>query len=314
MKIASCIPSSARLLLPLALVLPVLAGAYGDGCVITIEPLPQECELDCVLATDDDGEELCECAEPVPCDVVADDGTVTAAAPGDVVSDDDCTLCRCRTDGAIVCEQLPPDECGGVCLFEGETYAVGESFPSPDGCNTCFCGEDGFVACTEMACPCAGADDPSCGGPGVCELDNGEVIHVGETIEIDDCNVCQCTDDGLLCTAAWCPTVCELDDGTVVEVGDSVPAPDGCNTCYCGEDGGLYCTEMACVCDPATDEDCEPPPPPTCEYEGERYEAGETFPAGDGCNTCSCTDDGFVACTLMACVCDDTTPDGDCVP
>ncbi|EYF03289.1 hypothetical protein [Chondromyces apiculatus] len=51
----------------------------------------------------------------------------------------------------------------------------------------------------------------------------------------------------------------------------------------------------------------------TCNYDGETYDAGENFPAGDGCNTCFCDSDGSVGCTLAACdeppgVCD--TPQG----
>jgi hypothetical protein len=37
-----------------------------------------------------------------------------------------------------------------------------------------------------------------------------------------------------------------------------------------------------------------------CEYGGEQYELGESFPDEDGCNTCSCTEMG-VACTLIGC-------------
>jgi len=37
-----------------------------------------------------------------------------------------------------------------------------------------------------------------------------------------------------------------------------------------------------------------------CEYAGEQYELGETFPDTDECNTCTCTVVG-VACTLIAC-------------
>jgi hypothetical protein len=40
----------------------------------------------------------------------------------------------------------------------------------------------------------------------------------------------------------------------------------------------------------------------TCEWDGETYERGETFPAGDGCNSCHCGDDGQVSCTLVACL------------
>lgn len=38
-----------------------------------------------------------------------------------------------------------------------------------------------------------------------------------------------------------------------------------------------------------------------CEYNGVTYQVGESFPADDGCNSCSCTETGEVACTLMAC-------------
>jgi hypothetical protein len=47
----------------------------------------------------------------------------------------------------------------------------------------------------------------------------------------------------------------------------------------------------------------------TCEYEGGIYQAGESFPSIDGCNTCSCGEDGLVACTERACLCDAEDPD-----
>lgn len=40
----------------------------------------------------------------------------------------------------------------------------------------------------------------------------------------------------------------------------------------------------------------------TCEVDGVVHDPGESFPAEDGCNTCVCSDDGTVACTLRACV------------
>jgi hypothetical protein len=39
----------------------------------------------------------------------------------------------------------------------------------------------------------------------------------------------------------------------------------------------------------------------TCSYEGQSYAHGASFPAADGCNTCSCSASG-VACTKMACL------------
>jgi hypothetical protein len=38
-----------------------------------------------------------------------------------------------------------------------------------------------------------------------------------------------------------------------------------------------------------------------CLYAGERYDVGDSFPSDDGCNSCSCTAGGLVACTLRAC-------------
>ena len=50
---------------------------------------------------------------------------------------------------------------------------------------------------------------------------------------------------------------------------------------------------------------CQPLPvePDGCEYGGEYYEPGESFPSEDGCNTCSCGGGGAIACTLRACGC-----------
>jgi hypothetical protein len=46
----------------------------------------------------------------------------------------------------------------------------------------------------------------------------------------------------------------------------------------------------------------------TCTYGGATYDAGESFDATDGCNTCSCTD-GEVVCTLVACETPPVEPD-----
>jgi hypothetical protein len=39
-----------------------------------------------------------------------------------------------------------------------------------------------------------------------------------------------------------------------------------------------------------------------CEFGGETHQIGETFPAGDGCNSCHCDEDGEVSCTLLECI------------
>ena len=49
---------------------------------------------------------------------------------------------------------------------------------------------------------------------------------------------------------------------------------------------------------------CQEKEPLTCEYNGETYSVGDSFDAGDGCNSCSCDEEdgeAMVSCTLMAC-------------
>jgi hypothetical protein len=38
-----------------------------------------------------------------------------------------------------------------------------------------------------------------------------------------------------------------------------------------------------------------------CTYDGQSYDAGETFPATDGCNSCFCDESGSVGCTEKGC-------------
>ena len=79
--------------------------------------------------------------------------------------------------------------------------------------------------------------------------------------------------------------------------GDDCYGPDGpmsagdsymedCNTCTCGEDGRISCTEKACL---------------ACTYEGTGYAVGESWAAGDGCNLCQCLEGGTVECTTSSC-------------
>lgn len=76
------------------------------------------------------------------------------------------------------------------------------------------------------------------------------------------------------------------------KVGESFPAPDGCNTCSCTEDGTVACTLIACI-DPK-------PQPDGCSDGKTNFAIGASFPSPDGCNKCSCTKDGIV-CTEIAC-------------
>jgi len=49
----------------------------------------------------------------------------------------------------------------------------------------------------------------------------------------------------------------------------------------------------------------------TCEVDGQLYRVGESFPAPDGCNTCTCHWGGDAACTEMGCIDDSGDTDTD---
>lgn len=46
-------------------------------------------------------------------------------------------------------------------------------------------------------------------------------------------------------------------DGTTYRAGDSFPATDGCNTCFCSDNGAVGCTKKACVGSTAIQPQCQ---------------------------------------------------------
>jgi hypothetical protein len=96
--------------------------------------------------------------------------------------------------------------------------------------------------------------------------------------------------------------------GGQCEPGDQMMADDGCNTCSCTDDGQWACTALGC--DPTqgatdgADSGGDGFPPGMCE-------PGDTMPADDGCNTCTCDDSGLWACTAIGC---EPTGGGECTP
>lgn len=56
---------------------------------------------------------------------------------------------------------------------------------------------------------------------------------------------CICTATGMQCASCPMP-LCMLSDGRYLQEGQSAIAPDGCNTCTCGPNTQLSCTEIAC--------------------------------------------------------------------
>jgi len=223
-------------------------------------------------------------------------------------AEDGCNTCTCTEEGWS-CTLLfcAPDACES-----------GATKQADDGCNSCTCTDDGTWACTEMAC-----GEPPC--------------TPGETRE-QQCDSCVCADDGAWsCTPKVCGIVEPEPECTP---GDTKDADDGCNTCHCSDDGRWGCTLVKCgdpvecpePADVPDDVACpaviaygrSPTSPACCEYpspchvpegwtafntedECKGIDPGgeDTCEAGDikddGCNTCSCSDDGTWLCTLIAC-------------
>jgi hypothetical protein len=192
----------------------------------------------------------------------------------------------------------------------GEACAtMGATAPAADGCNTCSCAEDGWV-CTEEACL-----EPEC---------------TAGAVKDDGCNTCSCAEGGTwTCTERDCPVE------PACEPGDRKDADDGCNSCHCTERGTWGCTlvyceapecappkelpaDVACVAviaygqSPSTGACCVYPSPCHVPDDWTAYNTleecegtctpGAQKTAEDGCNTCTCAEDGtWGGCTEIAC-------------
>nr|XP_034320545.1 von Willebrand factor C and EGF domain-containing protein [Crassostrea gigas] len=94
------------------------------------------------------------------------------------------------------------------------------------------------------------------------------------------------------------------------------PGPPGCTSDFdCPYN--LKCCSYGCGCR----RECRAPdfstgPQNGCFYNGRYYSEGQSFPAIDGCNTCFCSGNGQVGCTLIGCldVCSQPLkPGGNCI-
>ncbi len=180
---------------------------------------------------------------------------------------------------------------------------VGAQVKATKDCGWCSCTPSGW-ACTEMPCSCSQGDSMPAG---------------------DGCNTCSCLEGDWICTQAGCTPTCVMGDLT----------SDGCNSCICL--GWQWtCTENDCAtpeCPAASSASngatCDgqivfarsPETGDCCQYDT-RCEApvgwetfgtheeclgvptclpGATMAEPDGCNTCTCADDGAWACTEELC-------------
>lgn len=210
---------------------------------------------------------------------------------------------QCQPECAIDCLVYDP-----VCGTDGVTYGCGEADAHCHGVEVAYPGEcRDACACTKEYRPVCGVDGQTYGNPCMARCAGVEIAYEGSCGEGECASDADCPhgycDQGVTCAAIGCPppppnrcTVCG-DGSQLLCRAALLPCPEGqvreiVNSCY-----------GACV-DRYT---CEPPAG-VCKYDGQVYEAGASFPASDGCNTCTCGPDGSVACTEKACICDYDAP------
>ena len=205
---------------------------------------------------------------------------------------------ECQPECAIACLVYDP-----VCGTDGVTYGCGEADAHCHGAEVAHDGEcrDACI-CTKEYRPVCGVDGKTYSNPCMAACAGAEISHGGscdenECQEDEDCPYGYC-DRGVTCAGLNClpppPNRCTVcGDGSLPTcLLLPAPCPDGqvhevVKSCF-----------GACVdrytCEPSED---------TCEVDGKTYQAGDSFPASDGCNSCTCGPNGLVACTEKACPC-----------
>jgi len=301
---------------------------YGNACEARCAEVPVAHEGECKPEPDAGGACICPaiykpvCGEdgktygnsceascvgvPVAHEGECGDGGCAGATCG---SNADCapgTICdppsgQCQPECTIACLVYDP-----VCGTDGVTYGCGEADAHCHGAEVAYPGEcKDACACTKEYQPVCGVDGKTYGNRCMARCAGVEIAHDGSCGACDTDEECPhgYCDRGVTCAAIGCPppppnrcTVCG-DGSELLCLALPLPCPDGqvreiVNGCY-----GECVDRFTCA-----------PTAGTCSYEGQTYQPGDSFPASDGCNTCSCGADGTVACTLKACACDYSDP------
>ncbi|XP_038068738.1 zonadhesin-like isoform X3 [Patiria miniata] len=295
---------------------------------------------------------------------------------GDTWQPTPCSTCTCRS-GLIQCQietcdtldcttYKPAGECCPRCTTDykkckegdGTTRNPGE-FWRPTNCEECTC-DAGMTQCRPITCD----TEPTCNDPqsvsGICcpvcptdnfdgcDISRNRRINHGETLKLDNCNTCTCSDGLLECNEEVCPALdcvksvkregeccaecpipvgegdCTLD-GVVYRNTETFEDPaDNCLKCVCntGEvtcgQPGEPCPPVECAAPIIVDGECCPSCiEGVCEYQNKLYQSGDTWDASD-CEHCECSD-GMVVCAIEDCAAgpcstDHITVPGRCCP
>lgn len=249
-------------------------------------------------------------AEPAPPKMECEPGTNFKSADG-------CNSCFCTETGVAACTHkfcFNPKTKRDVAAQPPKQECVpGTSFKSADGCNNCFCTDTGIAACTMKFC-----HEPATKTKRQAPKQLEKQCEPGTSFKsADGCNDCFCSDNGIAaCTMKFCffdepatktkrqaPKQLEKQ----CEPGTSFKSADGCNDCFCSDNGIAACTLKFCFFDE--------PVTKTKRQANDELPVSDVAPGAPGftcnpgksfkyqCNTCRCDTSGqSAACTFKFCI------------
>lgn len=220
---------------------------------------------------------------------------------------EDCNRCKCAANGIgwfCTRKACPPRE-QRHALRSTLECTPGTNFKSSDGCNDCFCTETGVAACTQKACFHSKTKRDAV---------KQECVPGTTFKSADGCNDCTCTENGVAaCTLRFCFSEVEAvpyrrrrDAPAKQECvpGTSFKSADGCNDCFCSDNGMAACTLRFCFPDVGVVQQRTKRDSTTTK----KCVPGTSYTHEDGCNTCVCGPDGVpTVCTIMFCFNDPRT-------
>ncbi|XP_052827938.1 kielin/chordin-like protein [Octopus bimaculoides] len=246
------------------------------------------------------------------------------------VAVDKCNQCSCKPKGEVDCTKKtcpssvtpePTIQVTGFsvkCYYNGQIYIFGQIFLAVDKCNNCSCQSNRKVECSEKKCPPSTTPETTKQNnetSKTCSY-NGQVYMFGQIfMSSDKCNKCSCkSKEKVECSEKKCSlpitpatpvnetsVKCHYH-GQMYVFGQIFTAVDKCNNCSCESKGKVECTEKKCI--PSTTPETSTQMKHNyflCHYHGEVHVIGQTFTAGDKCNTCTCKSKGTITCTERKC-------------
>lgn len=154
-------------------------------------------------------------------------------AVGSTCSDGFCGSCTCARSDLLLCAE--PHSCPIVtlCMHDSQCAVLGPGSTCQFPTNYCgthgTCGTPGMCAGGQTYCGCNGESYIPANGR--CEPDR-PTVHAGPCVGPP-------------------PPSCTLPSGAACPANTSCPAGDGCNTCFCGNDGTATCSTTGCRMNPA---------------------------------------------------------------